>query len=307
MKIQSLNISEKKGVIKKPVNQIELTGMGITGDAHAGYWHRQVSLLGSGSIENFSGELGRSIAPGEFAENITLNGLDSKKVGVLDRFNCNGVELEVTQIGKKCHGDNCAIFQEVGSCVMPREGIFCRVLKPGILKAGDDLVLLPKIFKIMVITLSDRCSAGNAVDKSGPLVAGKINSLIEGKGRKHHTELAIIPDDSVELTKRISHAVENDFDMIITTGSTGIGPRDIAPETIRPVLDKEIPGIMEMIRIKYGMEKTGALLSRAIAGTIGKTLVFAIPGSPRAVNEYMDEINKIIFHSFNMLYSIDSH
>jgi len=109
------------------------------------------------------------------------------------------------------------------------------------------------------------------------------------------------------ISDRIKMAYESGYDIIITTGSTGIGPRDIAPETIKPLLDKEIPGIMDIIRIKYGTEKPNALISRAIAGTKSKTLVFAVPGSLKAVTEYMDEINKIIFHCFYMLYSIDNH
>jgi MOSC domain-containing protein YiiM len=144
MKISSLNISKEKGVIKTPVKSIELNETGIKNDAHAGNWHRQVSILGSESIEKFSGELGRVIKPGEFAENITLQGLGLTKVRPLDKFVCGDVELEVTQIGKKCHGANCVIFRETGNCVMPKEGIFCRVLKSGTLKTGDELIFQPK-------------------------------------------------------------------------------------------------------------------------------------------------------------------
>ncbi len=307
MKIISLNISDKKGVIKTPVKSFELNDNGIIGDAHAGKWHRQVSLLGGESIEKFSSELGRPIEPGEFAENITLQGFDSTKVGVLDRFTCGEVILELTQIGKKCHGTNCVIYREVGNCVMPKEGVFCRVLQRGQLHAGSELLLQPKVFKILVITLSDRCFAGISKDASGPLVAKKIQSLMETKGRKHIIDAQILPDEPDMISEKLLEAFKNEYDIIITTGSTGIGPRDIAPEAIQPLLDKEIPGIMDMVRLKYGMEKSNALISRAIAGTKNKTLIFAIPGSPKAVDEYMDEINKIIFHCFNMLYAIDNH
>ena len=307
MNIQSLNISGKKGVIKTPVESFELDGNGIVGDAHAGKWHRQVSLLGSESIKKFSGELGRPIGPGEFAENITLQGLDSTKVGVLDRFTCGEVILELTQIGKKCHGTNCVIYREVGNCVMPKEGIFCRVVNGGNLKAGDELIFQPKEFKILVVTLSDRCFAGISEDVSGPLVAKKAQTLMETNSRKHKIDTLILPDEPDFISEKLSEAFKSNYDIIISTGSTGIGPRDIAPEAIKPLLDKEIPGIMDMVRMKYGMEKPNALISRAIAGTKNKTLVFAIPGSPKAVAEYMDEINKIIFHCFNMLYAIDNH
>lgn len=307
MKIESLNISEKKGVIKTPVHSFELNENGIKGDAHAGKWHRQVSLLGSESIAKFSGELGRTIEPGEFAENITLLGLDSTKVGVLDRFTCGDVVLELTQIGKKCHGSNCVIFKEVGNCVMPKEGIFCRVVTGGTLKTNDELKFQPKEFRILVVTLSDRCYEGLATDVSGPLLVQKIMSLMDSKNRKYKIDSIILPDEPEVISSKLQEAFDNNFDIIVTTGSTGIGPRDIAPEAIVPLLDKEIPGIMDMVRLKYGMEKPNALISRAVAGTKNKTLVFAIPGNPKAVAEYMDEINKIIFHCFNMLYSIDNH
>ena len=104
----------------------------------------------------------------------------------------------------------------------------------------------------------------------------------------------------------ISSASQN-YHLIFTTGGTGIGPRDITVDTIAPMIEKEIPGIMEMIRVKYGMEKPNALLSRGIAGIIGKSLIFTLPGSLKAVNEYMKEISKILEHSIYMQYGVDIH
>ena len=101
--------------------------------------------------------------------------------------------------------------------------------------------------------------------------------------------------------------VKEKVDIIFTTGGTGIGPRDITPDVIKKLIDKEIPGIMEMIRIKYGMQFPNALLSRSIAGVAGKTLLYALPGNPKAVKEYCDEIFKTVEHSFRMLYNIDEH
>lgn len=307
MKISSLNISEKKGVIKSPVNSIELNEKGITNDAHAGNWHRQVSILGSESIEKFSAEMGKVIKPGEFAENITLQGLGVTKVNPLDKFICNDIQLEVTQIGKKCHGSNCVIFRETGNCVMPKEGIFCRVLKGGTLKQGDEIIFQPKEYKVLVLTLSDRCYSGITKDTGGPKVVEKIKSLMDARERKYKIDKEILPDDPVLLTDKIKNALESTYDIIITTGGTGIGPGDIAPETIKPLLDKELPGIMDFIRLKYGSEKPNTLISRAIAGTKSNTLIFTLPGSLKAVTEYMEEINKVIFHCFYMLYSIDNH
>jgi MOSC domain-containing protein YiiM len=156
LEIKSVNISEKKGTVKQAVKEIILTSEGIFNDAHAHLKNRQVSLLGVESIRKFERETKRSIQYGEFAENITTEGLKLNECRILDRFKNEHIELELTQIGKKCHGDNCAIFKEVGNCVMPKEGIFCRIIKGGRACAGDSLYYLPKSFKTMIITLSDR-------------------------------------------------------------------------------------------------------------------------------------------------------
>ena len=95
--------------------------------------------------------------------------------------------------------------------------------------------------------------------------------------------------------------------MIITSGGTGIGPKDITVETVRPLLTKEIPGIMEYIRVKYGSHKPNALLSRGVAGIIGKSLIYTIPGSVKAADEYMAEILKTLNHTILMQYGIDAH
>ncbi|MCO5264140.1 MAG: MOSC domain-containing protein, partial [Lentimicrobium sp.] len=145
--IKSVNISEKKGTIKVPVKHIALTLNGVEGDAHAGKWHRQVSLLGTESFRKFEKVAGRPLKYGEFAENITTEGIILYETHPLDRFTIGDAVLEVTQIGKKCHGDSCAIYREVGNCVMPKEGIFCRVLKPGTVKAGDEMTYHPKVFR----------------------------------------------------------------------------------------------------------------------------------------------------------------
>lgn len=143
LKVVSVNISVEKGTIKTPVPSITLTQQGVENDAHAGDWHRQVSLLALESIQKFEASAKRTINHGEFAENITTLGMELFKAKPGDRFQNKDVILEVTQIGKSCHGSNCNIFKEVGACVMPKEGIFCKVIKPGILKPGDELSYVP--------------------------------------------------------------------------------------------------------------------------------------------------------------------
>jgi molybdenum cofactor synthesis domain-containing protein len=307
VKVLSVNISLEKGTIKVPVDSIELNELGVATDAHAGEWHRQVSMLGKESFDKFEIQAKRKLNYGEFAENITTEGIEVFKTNPGDRFLGENVELEVTQIGKACHGDGCAIYREVGNCVMPKEGIFLRVIKPGKLRAGDDLQYVPKIYKVLVITLSDRAYRGVYDDRSGPLLVGLIDDFFAAIGWRHTTDIQVIPDDDRMLRGHLLRAQQQEFDLIITTGGTGIGPRDITPDVVRQMLDKEIPGIMEMIRIKFGAEKPNALLSRGVAGIMGSTFVYTLPGSVKAVNEYMGEIIKTLKHLFLMRMGIDSH
>jgi MOSC domain-containing protein YiiM len=141
-KIVSLNISDKKGVRKKPVKKVCLKAeYGIEGDAHASSaWHRQVSLLALESIKKMQ-DKGLDVKPGDFAENITTEGIDlpGLPVGTLLTIGEN-IRVEVTQIGKECH-TRCAIYYQAGDCVMPKEGIFVRVLAGGIIKEGDQIAL----------------------------------------------------------------------------------------------------------------------------------------------------------------------
>ncbi|MBK7029169.1 MAG: MOSC domain-containing protein [Bacteroidales bacterium] len=284
-----------------------LNERGVQGDAHSGTWHRQVSLLAVESIHKFSKEAGRQINFGEFAENITTEGLELWKSHPLDRISIGDIELEVTQIGKECHGTSCNIFKEVGNCVMPKEGIFARVLRNGVVKAGDVFTYSPKVYKVQVLTLSDRASRGEYEDKSGPAVTAKLSAWFEEMGWKYSIDNTVIPDDEDELESLVAGFVNKEADFIFTTGGTGIGPRDITVDVIRPMLQKEIPGIMELIRYKYGSQKPNALISRAVAGLTANTLIYTLPGSVRAVDEYLTEILPTLRHSVMMLHSIDAH
>ena len=136
--------------------------------------------LAKEDIDKFSSEMGRSIGFGEFAENITTGGVDLGKVSVLDRFVIGDVELEVSQIGKKCHGDGCAIFREVGSCVMPKQGLFGRVVKGGSIRAGDRIEYSARPFRVSVLTMSDRAYAGEYSDRSGPKAAEMVKEFFCG-------------------------------------------------------------------------------------------------------------------------------
>ena len=304
--IKSLNISEKKGTKKTPVPEIELNDHGLVGDSHAGSWHRQISLLGLESYERFVETVGRMLDPGDFAENITTEGVELKDTKILDRFVSDSMELEVTQIGKKCHF-GCEILKEAGACIMPKEGIFCRVVKGGILKPGHQFSYLPRSIKVRIITLSDRASVGEYEDLSGPEIEKLLTTGFETTHWRVVIERVLIPDDAVQLKQLVEQSKDDGVDVLFTTGGTGLGPRDITPDVVAPLLDRELPGVMEFIRMKHGERLPSALLSRSVAGTIGNTLIYTLPGSVKAVREYTEEILRTLPHSLLMLHGINAH
>jgi|SRR6056297_668121 len=302
-KVLSVNLSAERG-IKKPVSELILTEKGIQGDVHAGHWNRQVSIIDQSHIQRFKKITeARDTQFGEFAENITAEGLHDIDFQTFDLLKIGEAILEVTQVGKPFHDQ----FRELGNYVMPRVGVFCRVKKAGSIKKNDGIEHLPKIYKNLVITLSDRAAQGEYEDKSGPEIITYLNQFWKKKKVRYQVEHIIIPDDSQQLEEHLTKAKNNTVDVVITTGGTGIGKRDITVDTVRPMLDKEIPGVMEMIRMKYGIEKPNALLSRGVAGVINDSLVYTLPGSVKAVNEYMTEILKTMQHLVYMLHGIDAH
>jgi molybdenum cofactor synthesis domain-containing protein len=165
---------------------------------------------------------------------------------------------------------------------------------------------IPENFRVLVITLSDRASKGEYSDLSGPRVREIISDFFSSLKWEYSVDLTLIPDDASVLSELLKNASDK-YNLVITTGGTGIGPRDITVEAVAPLLNKEIPGVMEFIRIKYGTNKPNALLSRGVAGVMGKSLVYTLPGSVRAVEEYMSEILKTLKHTVYMQYGIDSH
>ncbi len=143
MKVLALNTSKRKGTKKRPVNTIELVeNHGILGDAHAGDWHRQVSFLGSKAIDDFNNK-GAGVKPGSFGENIIVENLDFTKLPVGTKVICNEAQLEITQIGKQCH-TKCVIYHQMGDCIMPRHGVFAKVIKGGTVSIDDKVeVVMP--------------------------------------------------------------------------------------------------------------------------------------------------------------------
>ena len=140
--IRAVCISGKKGEQKHPVDEVELQPQhGIVGDAHAGNWHRQVSLLAQKSVDKLQEKVTLRLIPGAFAENILCDGIELAKLPIGTKLRIGSALCEVTQIGKECHAD-CAIRRQAGDCVMPREGIFAIVLEGGIARAGDTVEVM---------------------------------------------------------------------------------------------------------------------------------------------------------------------
>jgi molybdenum cofactor synthesis domain-containing protein len=164
----------------------------------------------------------------------------------------------------------------------------------------------PERFEVLIITLSDRAYKGEYQDLSGPRIKERLSEFFAVQKWDFNITTALIPDDAETLQNLIKEAGKS-VNLIFTTGGTGIGTRDITIETVKPLLTKEIPGIMEFIRMKYGAENPNALLSRGVAGITGKSLIYTLPGSVRAVDEYMSEIFKTLKHTVFMQYGIDSH
>ena len=307
LEIVSVNVSEERGTAKQPAESVVLDARGVAGDSHAGLWHRQVSLLSEESITRFSERTGMSLGPGDFGENLTVRGLHCGGVGLLDRFAIGEAELEVTQIGKECHGQGCAIFQEVGECVMPDMGIFTRVIRGGPVRPGDPVVFHPKIWRFRVITLSDRAFHGEYEDRSGPRVRELIESFVETSQWRAEFEAVLLSDDPEAFREELQSAREAGVDVVFSTGGTGVSPRDLAPETVTAFCDRLVPGLPEALRAKYGATNPNAWLSRAVVGLAGTMAVYTLPGSVRAVEEYLEEIFVTLEHLLLMVHGIDAH
>lgn len=302
--VRSINISEKKGTEKRELPSCRATLNGLENDAHAGKWHRQVSLLSGSSIDSFSKSADIEISSGAFGENLVIEGIDLTKVSVLDRLVLGDVELEVTQIGKKCHGDACSIFKRAGECIMPKEGLFTRVVKEGMICKGQNVELVEKKLVFHIITLSDRVSAGEYPDESGPAIEKMIREYFANMRWHLCVERSIIPDEPELLKQMLIKDAAEHVDIVISTGGTGIGPRDITPDVVSSLADIAIPGIMDHIRMLYGKDHPAALISRSVAVVIGQTLVFTLPGSVKAVTEYTLELQENFEHLIFMLHGI---
>ena len=338
-KIVALCISEARGTVKHAVPQVKLIkDYGIEGDAHAGHWHRQVSLLSAEQVEAFNQRIACSNAqilekaklttldakesdniaePGEtekaiiepaiegtFGENILVSGIDLRQLPVGSTLTAGAVILKLSQIGKECHR-HCQIFHRVGDCIMPREGVFATVEQGGVLSPGRSITVhLPAAdapLRAAVVTLSDKGSRGERVDTAGPRAA----ELLAAAGYEV-VEQVLLPDVQAKIERELKRLADSrQVDLIITTGGTGMAPRDVTPEATLAVATRSVPGIAEAIRAGSLAITKRAMLSRGVSVLRNSTLIVNLPGSKKAVEEALEIVLPVLEHGIRLAKGTD--
>lgn len=328
--VKAVCTSSVKGVRKEPVKEARLIeDYGIEKDAHAGKWHRQVSLLSWEKVQEFN-KSGAGVSDGDFGENLLVSGINFRSLPVGTRFlicpaeevvhasadslteetvhatdlkngeAVGGALLELTQIGKACH-HSCEIRKRVGVCIMPTDGVFAKVVRGGMVKPGDRVRVLPpdpdRPYTAAVITLSDRAFSGVYEDRSGP----KAAEILKAAGYEV-VETILLPDDQSRLERELGRlADQRQVSLVLTTGGTGFSERDRTPEATMAVADRNAPGIAEAIRVKSLAVTDHAMLSRGVSVIRKKTLIVNLPGSVKAVQESLGFILGALDHGLGIL------
>lgn len=299
-KVIAICTSPARGTQKQQVPAARFTvEWGIEGDAHGGNWHRQVSLLSADKIAAFNAR-GANVQPGAFGENLVVEGFDFRALPVGTLLRCGDVLLEMTQIGKECHS-HCEIYKRMGECIMPTQGVFAKVLEPGEIRVGDEMEIQPRTeprpWQAAVITLSDKGAKGERRDESGPAIVKRLT-----EAGYEVVEQLLLADEAAPLkTQLMRLADQRQLDLILTTGGTGFGPRDITPEATLAVAHRNASGIAEAMRAASFAITPRAMLSRASSVIRGKTLIINLPGSPKACMECMDVFLDTIPHAMGLL------
>jgi molybdenum cofactor synthesis domain-containing protein len=302
-RVEAICTSPRRGVPKTAQQTAQLRAEhGIEGDAHAGLDHRQVSILAQAEIGSFERKTGLDLAAGAFAENLVVSGLDLTTLGLGSRLRLgNDVTLSISQHGKQCH-HRCAIFEQTGDCIMPRVGLFARVLTGGRLALADPVyiehVVSRSTWQAVVLTVSDRCAAGAARDTTGPAVAALLRESLAA----HIYAAEVIPDGREGVAERLCHFADGrGIDLVIAAGGTGLAPRDQTPEAVRDVVERLTPGFDEVMRAVSAASTPLAVLSRACSGIRGSTLILSLPGSPHAAVENLSAILASLPHGLAKL------
>jgi len=310
-KVLAVCISSEKGTPKRNAGRAEfIAGYGLAGDAHGGSGLRQVSLLSYQKIEEFRAK-GAQVEDGAFGENLIVDGIDFRSLPVGTYLECGDVVLEITQIGKECHS-HCAIYETMGDCIMPREGVFAKVVRGGFIGVGDEMGNgvrscrrpwgtgngeLREAYRVWIIVASDKGFCGEREDRSGSVI--REIAEVSGYAVAGYTLLA---DEQAGLEHELMRICDEKLaELILTTGGTGFSPRDCMPEATAAVAQRLVPGIAEAMRAA-GMALTKrAMLSRAIAAIRGNTLIVNLPGSPKAARENLEFIINELRHGLDIL------
>lgn len=298
--------SKKKGMVKRSVGSVRLQeDHGVEGDAHAGPGHRQVSLLLEADIDT-QRALGLELEPGAFGENLVVAGLDLARVGIGSRLGLGEAEVEITQIGKVCH-DRCAIYYRTGDCIMPRLGVFGRVVAGGEVAPDTEVRVVELVereqIQVAVVTCSDTCSRGEAKDTAGPAVAALAREALAA----HIATTRILPDKQETIEHSLKGLADRGIDLVLTCGGTGCAPRDVTPEATLAVIDRQVPGLAERMRAASAEITPHAWLSRAVAGIRRTTLMVNLPGSEKAATENLTAILDTLPHAVKLLRGHTAH
>jgi len=299
-------VSDRTGIPKHAVDRVELRAdHGIVGDAHAGPGHRQVSLLDERDIETMRAR-GLALNPGAFGENLVTRDLALDDLGIGSVLAAGDASLEITQIGKVCH-TRCAIYFKSGDCIMPRAGVFARVVRGGEIATGTAVAITSQVprgvLQAAVLTVSDRCAAGTTEDTAGPAVAAALGAELGA----HVAWTGIVPDKVDAIAAELKQLPDRGLDLVVTVGGTGLAARDITPEATRSILDREIPGLPEAMRAASARITPNAWLSRAVAGVRRATLIVNLPGSRTAAVENLQALLPVLPHAIRMLRGDTAH
>jgi molybdenum cofactor synthesis domain-containing protein len=299
-KVISISKSAKAGR-KYACDRLDFDEHGILGDHSKKPW---ISILDNSVTKDLQALTnGKDFESGEFGEHILCEGLNYTDLKVFDLIRISGTILEIMKVGDVKYENTSGAGKYINKDYL----IQCRILKGGSVIKEAEMVHEPRVFSAHIITLSDRASQGIYADRSGPQIETMLQGFFDKINWRLEIERTVIPDSEIELKNLIVSDAGVKRDIIFTTGGTGVSSKDITVQVVQPLLDKEIPGIMEMIRMKFGSVKSNALLSCGVAGLIGNSLIYTLPGSVRAVTEYMEEITKTMQHLFYMVYDVDEH
>ncbi len=304
--VRAVCLSATKGETKAEVELAVLVAdHGFEGDAHAGDWHRQVSLLAQSDVDSMR-DRGLDLEPGAFGENLVFDGLDLDRLGIGSRIEVGEGVLEITQIGKACH-HRCAIYFQTGDCIMPRAGVFARVAEGGRVRPESPVRIVREVSRSVVqaavVTVSDSAAAGTAGDTTGPAVADLL-------ARRLDANLAwagVVPDEEDQIASRLVELADRGLDLVVTAGGTGCAARDRTPEATRAVIEREIPGLAEAMRASSAQVTPHAWLQRGVCGIRRSTLIINLPGSRKAATENLEAVLPMVPHALQLLRGETAH